>query len=148
MGPTGAVAQVLGVDAGLSALVLERLAPGTALPPSHEELAQAVVADLLQRLHISVGTESEFPAVAAQYPALEQNSVDDANHEQSALGKPEPAGLALLPRARAAAERLCATTTSQVLLHGDLIDKNLLLDGDRYRAVDPAPMTGDPCFDV
>jgi streptomycin 6-kinase len=35
-----------------------------------------------------------------------------------------------------------------VLLHGDFIDKNLLLDGDGYRAVDPTPMTGDPCFDV
>jgi streptomycin 6-kinase len=56
--------------------------------------------------------------------------------------------LEFLPAASDAAARLCATSDVSVLLHGDFIDKNLLLDHDRYVAADPIPRLGDPASDV
>jgi streptomycin 6-kinase len=43
-----------------------------------------------------------------------------------------------------AAGELCATSTRSVLLHGDFLDKNLLLNADRFVAVDPIPRSGEP----
>jgi streptomycin 6-kinase len=35
-----------------------------------------------------------------------------------------------------------------VLLHGDFLDKNLLLGPAGYIAIDPMPRVGDPCAEV
>jgi streptomycin 6-kinase len=43
---------------------------------------------------------------------------------------------------------LSATSSTDVLLHGDFTDKNLLLDSNVYIVIDPIPMVGDPCSDV
>src|SRR5262249_32560105 len=49
---------------------------------------------------------------------------------------------------RAAAVRLCRSAEETGLLHGDFIDKNLLLGAGGFVAVDPIPRVGDPCSDV
>ena len=54
----------------------------------------------------------------------------------------------MLDRAIDSARALDATTTGAVLLHGDFIDKNLVLGSDGYVALDPIPRIGDPCSDV
>jgi streptomycin 6-kinase len=46
------------------------------------------------------------------------------------------------------AGRLAASASREVLLHGDVMDKNLLRDGDRLVAIDPMPHVGDPHSDV
>jgi streptomycin 6-kinase len=43
-----------------------------------------------------------------------------------------------------AARDLCSTASEKVLVHGDFLDKNLLLNGDRYVAVDPIPRMAEP----
>jgi streptomycin 6-kinase len=58
------------------------------------------------------------------------------------------AGLRLLDLARHAARALCADRTAIVLLHGDFIDKNLVLGDDSYVSIDPIPRVGDACSDV
>jgi streptomycin 6-kinase len=86
--------------------------------------------------------------MSAAYDDYEQRCLRDAEWEQRDLDKPPPAGIGLLPQARAAADRLIASTAKAVLLHGDFIDKNLLFDGSGYVATDPIPRTGDPCSDI
>lgn len=124
------------------ALLLERLVPGTALPPLADAAATELVAPSLLALHNThlVGT-SAFPT------QLEFLGVWLGWARKSA--ETGTAGLRLLDRAYLSARALCADhRTPPVLLHGDFIDKNLLLDGRGYVAVDPIPRTGDPCSDV
>ena len=62
--------------------------------------------------------------------------------------EPEAIGWRYLQVARAAGVDLCAERRSRVLLHGDFLNKNLLLGPAGYVAVDPRPLLGDPCCDV
>src|SRR5262249_31681403 len=52
--------------------------------------------------------------------------------------------LNLMDAAARAAQDLCSTSRSNLLLHGDFLDKNLLLHGARYVALDPIPRIGEP----
>lgn len=44
--------------------------------------------------------------------------------------------------------KLAHSASHPVLLHGDLVNKNLLWDAKRYVAIDPIPAIGDPCSDI
>jgi streptomycin 6-kinase len=123
------------------ALLLERLVPGTPLPPGDDVGAIERVAHPLMALNAArvpdghpFPTQLEFLDV---WLAWVRKSAEDGT-----------AGLRLLDRAQQTARALCADTTSVVLLHGDLIDKNLLLDAAVYVAVDPIPRVGDACSDA
>ena len=59
---TGAAVRLLDVDLQASALLLERLRPGTHLPPGEESTAVSTVAALLPRLH-AARTSSAFPSL-------------------------------------------------------------------------------------
>jgi streptomycin 6-kinase len=54
----------------------------------------------------------------------------------------------LLERSHRAAIRLCSTQIDVVLLHGDFLDKNLILGPAGFVAIDPIPSIGDPCSDI
>jgi streptomycin 6-kinase len=54
----------------------------------------------------------------------------------------------LIEAARSSARTLALSSDREVLLHGDLMDKNLLLDHERLVAIDPAPSVGDPHSDI
>ena len=144
---TDAAIALLAADLEAAALLLQRLQPGTHLPPGDDSTAIVTAAALLARLH-SAGTTSGFPSLLEAYEDYERRVRAAAEWEQRQLAKPQPIGLSRLPIARAAAQRLCATTPKAVLLHGDFIDKNLLWDGSRYVAIDPTPRVGDPCSDI
>jgi streptomycin 6-kinase len=147
---TGAAVRLLDVDVEHAALLLERLRPATPLPGNDDVVAIDVVAGLLSRLHLDPIGYSLFPTLDKIYPRLEAGSREDAAYEQRASGDPTRGlpGLRRLDRARALAMRLCATTDQAVLLHGDVLDKNLLWDGTGYVAIDPIPRIGDPCSEV
>ena len=108
-----------------------------------------VAIDLLPRLH-SASYDVAFPTLAELYPFLAQHSVDDLEYERRTRREPDRAvvALELLPAANAAADALFASSDATVLLHGDFIDKNILLHGDRYVSSDPIPRTGDPASDI
>ncbi len=146
---TDAAVRLLDADFDRGALLLERIRPATPLPPSDEPRALAVAADLLPRLH-SVAPDEAFPTMAEMFPFLAQHAVDDVEYERRTRGEPARAASAveLLPSAVAAAVDLCETSAVNVLLHGDFIDKNVLLDGNRYVAADPIPRLGDPASDI
>jgi len=123
------------------ALLLERLVPGTALPPLDDAAATELVAPPLLALH-----NARFDGTRAFPTQREFLDVWLAWARKSAENG--TAGLRLLDRAYQTARALCSDRTPLVLLHGDFIDKNLLLDGRGYVAVDPIPRIGDACSDV
>lgn len=142
---TGAVVRTLDYDPDNGALLLERLQPGTPLPGGDEPRLLDIVVDLLGRLH-AITWEGSFPDLAAVYPRLAQDSIDDNRYERDTRREPDRAAGArnLMDAAGRAVHDLCSTATSTRLLHGDFLDKNLLLHSGRYVAVDPIPRVGEP----
>ena len=124
----------------LGALLLERISPGAQLPPAEDATAAPLVAATLRRLWSRGVPRSPFLSFAT--------SLDEWVVRARASAEPGTAGTALLDRAVGCARALDAETTARVLLHGDFIDKNLLLGRDGYVAIDPIPSVGDPCSDV
>jgi streptomycin 6-kinase len=147
---TGAAVELLDVDLEYDALLLARIRPGTHLAGGDDPAVHDLAADLLSRLQ-SVGPGPfPFPTLTDLYPQLEARAREDIDYERRTRDEPTrgEAGLVRLDSARAAAMRLCATTSQPMLLHGDFLDKNLLCAGGPYLAVDPIPRIGDPCSDI
>ncbi len=139
-GGRGAV-RLVDADPVAGALLLERLVPGTPLPPADDAAAIELVAPTLIALHAAPRDRaSSFPTQLEFLDAWlswVRRSAENGT-----------AGLRLLDRAESAARGLCSDKTATVLLHGDFIDKNLLLHRGGCVAVDPLPRIGDPCSDV
>jgi streptomycin 6-kinase len=123
------------------ALLTRRAVPGTALPPGEEHVAVTAVADVLSRLFDATIPPVVFTPLAE---AVDRNLVRKlavAGDERASL---EP----LIEKARASARSLAPSTSRELLLHGDLMDKNLLRHHDRVVAIDPMPCVGDPHADI
>lgn len=129
-----------GWDEKAGALLLDRLVPATPLPPGHDEDATPIAAAILAALHAA--------PISAHHPIPSQAEAFDRYLRMTRLNaEPDAAGLPLLDTTRPLAARLWATTPP-VLLHGDFIDKNILLGPAGYVAIDPIPLLGDPCSDI
>jgi streptomycin 6-kinase len=147
---TGATARLLDADFGQSALLLQRIRPGTPLPADDDVSNIRIAAEVLSKLHEAAPGTFSFPVLLETYLLMEQRSRDDAAYEQRSRRDPArgQAGLQRLPPARALARRLCASSRQSALLHGDFVGKNLLWNGTSYLAIDPIPAIGDPCSDA
>jgi streptomycin 6-kinase len=133
--------RLLDFDAASGALLLVRLVPGTPLPGGDDAAAVERVAPALTALHAArVPTPGAFPTQLA--------FLDTWSNWVRSSAEEGTAGLRLFDVALRLARALCATAADPVLLHGDYIDKNLLLDGSDYVAVDPIPRIGDRASDV
>lgn len=135
----GAV-RLLAFDDDLGALLTSRAIPGTPLGRGDDAQAVRSVAAVLAHLHAVTADRSDFRPLG---------EVVEAYLERKAVAV-TGAATATLPvtQAREAARDLVASTTDRALLHGDLMDKNLLLDHDCHIAIDPMPSTGDPHADI
>jgi len=133
--------RLLGFAGEDGALLLERLRPGTHLPAGADAQAIQRVKGTLAGLH---GCR---PQRGHSFPSLVR-FLDSYWDWVLADGQAGTAGLELLDQSRAAAAQLCRSAQQNVLLHGDFIDKNLLLGAGGFVAVDPIPRVGDPCSDV
>jgi streptomycin 6-kinase len=138
--------RLLDADLRTGALLLERLAPGTPLPPGDSGPAT----DVLAALHGTPLPEYPFRDLAGSFPDHERDVRADLTHERRARSEPDRAREAerLLPSAGRLMEGLAGTAHRRVLLHGDFLAKNLLASADGYRVVDPIPRLGDPAADV
>ena len=135
----GAV-ELIDFDQDEAALLLPRIEPGYPLSEDAAMDADPHVAALLKRLHATQPDDDTFPSLSVAVDRYFERVRLDA--ESGASGVP------LLVTARGAAARLCATATEAVLLHGDVLAKNLLRRADGYVAIDPMPRIGDPCADI
>jgi len=115
------------------AMLLERAIPGTDLSQLDEGRATAAA--------VEVGLRLWRPAGAPFQPVAEQvarwlDEVDKTGSPSDGLIDPARALLAdLRPPAR-------------TLVHGDFHHHNILSAGERFVAIDPKPMLGEPEFDV
>lgn len=133
--------RLLGFAGEYSALLLERVRPGTHLPACADARAIQRVKGTLAGLHACRPQRG--------HPFLSLVRFLDSYWDWVlADGETGTAGLELLDQGRAAAVQLCRSAQETVLLHGDFIDKNLLLGAGGFVAVDPIPRVGDPCSDV
>ncbi len=128
-------------DSRAGALLLDRIFPGTPLPPGDDEQAAHVAAHLLRILH-AARVPNDHP-----FPTFLQAFASDLERVQLEADS-STVGVHLLQQCRDAAARLWSTTPQVVLLHGDFFDKNILLAATGYVAIDPMPRIGDPCSDV
>ena len=115
------------------ALLLERAVPGDDLSNLSEARATAIAVDVARRLWIPAGEPFRWIG----------------DHVGPWLDEAERAagpGSELIPRARELFAELGAGRA--VLIHGDLHHHNILDAGDRYVAIDPKPMLGEPEYDI
>ena len=124
----GAV-RLLRRDPRSRAMLLERARPGTDISKLPEEAATAIAVEVAARLWQSAG--EPFRWIGDLVPRW----LDEAE-----------AAAELIPTAR----KLYASLEvgRSALIHGDLHHHNILDAGDRYVAIDPKPMLGEPEFDV
>jgi streptomycin 6-kinase len=135
---------LLEASADATALVLERIEPGSAVHASGDERADARRAgELLALLH------------RRPPPAAVPDGAPDLDWRFPRAQRWVAAGLAAAPvspgelDAATAAARTLHESGPRVLCHGDFLDKNILCDGaGGWRAIDPMACASDPCRDA
>jgi streptomycin 6-kinase len=127
-------------------LLLEAIEPGTAVVPGDERADAGLAAALLGVLHGVAELPAAVPDAAGELRWRFDRAhvqLDGGSHARDLVDH------AAIDAALAAALSLHAGRELTVLCHGDLIDKNVLVDGaGRWRAIDPRPCAGDPCLDA
>lgn len=137
-GGHGAV-RLLRAEPHLRALLLERLGP-TDLAAVPEEQACEVMAGLYRQLHVpALGSLRSLAAF------VEHQSAQLANLPRSA-----PIPHRLVEQAVTLGSQLCADgSVPQRVLHTDLHYANVLAGGrERWLAIDPKPLNGDPHYEI
>ena len=132
---------LLAFAADLRALLTRRAIPGTPLPPGDERQARREVAGVLTKLFEATTPSVAIPPLADVVDRYLLMKIAAAGEAQAMLGP-------FIEQARVCARQLAATSPEQVLLHGDVMDKNLLRDGADLVAIDPDPSVGDPHSDI
>jgi streptomycin 6-kinase len=132
-----------------SVLLLDAVCPGVAVCPGDDDGADARRAgELLLALH-RIPTE-RFPAAVPdarqelrwRFERAHQQ-LDGPSHARGLISHLD------LDAAYDTALVLHEQCPSRVMCHGDLMNKNILLDAQgKWRAIDPRPCVGDPCLDA
>lgn len=127
----------------LGALLLPRAAPGTTLKsttlkslfPAQDDHAVKIISSVIKELQSAqLPSTGKFPDISVWLAILDK----DLNILPKYLAK-----------ARKLREHLLSTSTNKVLLHGDLHHENILLCGEnKWIAIDPKGVIGDPVFEV
>ncbi len=118
-------------------LLLERAVSGVSLKsyfPEKDNDAIQITCECLKRLHQTViPTDRHFPHIKDWLIALDKNSSIPADY---------------LHKARELRDKLIATSTIPVLLHGDLHHDNILQNGNDWVVIDPKGIIGEPAYEV
>jgi streptomycin 6-kinase len=137
------VPELVSVDRDVGVLLMSRVLPGSDLAAADDGEAVELVAPLINSLH-----SSRVPEVNPFPPLAEVASIHLRRRRPQAE-REAPELVRLVDLAAVAAHELAEGANEQVLLHGDLMDKNLLMDGHRQVvAIDPMPRIGDPDADI
>lgn len=133
----GAV-RLLRADPRRRALLLERLGTRKLDDVGVDEACE-VVAGMYSRLHVEAG--EQYPALSGWAARWEERL--------GALDADAPVPRRLVAHARSLARDLARDPlTDGTLLHGDLHYLNVLAaDREPWLAIDPKPMSGDPCLE-
>jgi streptomycin 6-kinase len=141
---------MLRADQRGGALLLERIVPGHQFEGGAEAPQIERLVRLLRALHapsLSQRARRRLPALSG----VVETQIATAGAEAAARSTAE--ALELEPRLRLARTRAAELLTTwdgkDVLLHGDLENKNILVSAERdLVATDPVPSVGDPAYDA
>ncbi|MGH2627383.1 MAG: aminoglycoside phosphotransferase family protein [Anaerolineales bacterium] len=136
----GAV-RLLAEDLDAAALLLKRIRPGEDARRLPDEQAAGAVAGVMRELHCPLMSAHPFP------------TVQDWARAFGELRRRYQGGTGPLPgravdKAESLYADLAASMAEPVLLHGDLHPENVLSDGDRWVAVDPQGVLGEPAYEA
>jgi streptomycin 6-kinase len=133
--------ELIAFDPDLRALLTRRAIPGTPLPPGNEKQALQEVGGVLAKLFDARTPAAGFPPLADTVDRYLLEKIAGAEDAQPMLAP-------LIERARRSAHELATSAPREVLLHGDVMDKNLLRHRADLVAIDPDPAVGDPHADI
>ncbi len=118
-------------------ILMQRAVPGTALKeyfPGKDDMATNIFCEMVASLHAAeIPINHNFYNVRDLLKTLDQEIDIPAN---------------VLTRARELKDSLLASTTTEVLLHGDLHHDNILSNDDGWLVIDPKGFIGDPVFEL
>lgn len=127
-------------------MLLDAIDPGTPISPGEDAADARRAAALLRGLHGVQPFPAAVPDAAEELRwrfERARTHLDGPSHARGMISHEQIAA------AHAATLALHGRRTETVLLHGDFIDKNLLLDSaGEWWAIDPRPCLGDPCLDA
>ena len=135
-------ARLLAADEETTALLLERVEPGTTLAELGDDVAATeIAATTFKRLFRPVPEGSPFPTIEAWGRAF-------ARVRERHGGGCGAFPVELFDPADHIYSELSASQGERVLLHGDLHHHNILRAGDGWLAIDPKGLAGEPAFEI
>ncbi len=141
--------RLLNYDIEKSAMLLERITPGTTLKelfPNQDKEAVFNASQVIKKLHSikldslqlnKIGLNKENQSLTTIENWLQTLKLDFQEIPPN-----------LMQKSRKLAERLVATQQSPVLLHGDLHHDNILRCRDNWISIDPKGVVGEPAYEV
>jgi streptomycin 6-kinase len=139
----GPVARLLEADSQLGALLLMRVIPGTPLSElDDDEEASLIGARLIRQLPVPEPSHHHFPAVADWALAFDRLRTRFD-------GRTGPLPASMVDQAERLCDELRASSTGNMLLHGDLHHDNILYDGEKgWVVIDPKGVVGDRAYEA
>ena len=137
------IVQLLEADGQQGAMLLEYLKPGTPLSSlTDDEEATSIAAGVMRQLWRPAPAEHNFPTIAKWASGLGKLR----EHFDGTTG---PLPTTLVEEAESLFTDLIASTTEQVLLHGDLHHDNIVrAERMPWLALDPKGLVGEPAYEV
>jgi streptomycin 6-kinase len=124
-------------------LLLERVRPGTSLLHEPDDaVATRIAAETMRGYWPAAPEQHSFPSVAKWFEGLKRLRASFA-------GGSGPLPAELFSLAEELAAELLASSSAEVLLHGDLHQDNILAsDRAGWITIDPKGVVGEPCYEV
>ncbi|OPH56977.1 hypothetical protein BC351_26575 [Paenibacillus ferrarius] len=136
---------VLDADAEWGVALLEMAEPGLPLSTiENDALATDIFCEVFRRLHLMPPTGSLYPSMKQHFLAIERyrERFKDMKDDM-------PLPSSWVENAEECLEYLIATTTENLLLHGDLHHDNILRQSEeKWAVIDPKGIIGDIHFDT
>ncbi|SFB04765.1 streptomycin 6-kinase [Cohnella sp. OV330] len=125
--------------------LLERVEPGTPLSAIEDDAhATNIFCDVFSRLQLPAPTDALYPSMKRHFAGIERYR---ERLENGDIQTPLPESW--VENAEECLAYLIATTSDNVLLHGDLHHENILLQGEsQWAVIDPKGIIGDVHFDT
>lgn len=136
---SGSCIPILDVDYDCNAFLMPHAIPGYSLAtlfPKHDDLAIKHACGVISNLHsVEINKNIEWPTVSGWVKCFDKINPAALPNEH-------------ISKAKKLASYLLSSNTKNVLLHADLHYDNLIKHGNKWIAIDPKGVIGDPAFEI